>query len=304
MFTETRTKTFLSSVALAAHRRVKLDNNNKLVYAAAVDNDAIGVTAHAAFAADEPVTVILRTAQGTVEIEAHEAFATAGAACYAAANGRIATAGTVLVGVVCATASGAGAVVEVVQATTAVLGSTARTALTQQDLQPYPISPTTLRVWDAPSTVAPATGGNDDLGVYNNTFLTGAPTVETGDVKAGGAISRKIRFQFPVPVEYVAGETITLRLNAGMKTTVADTSATIDAEVVRAAVPNTDICATAAQSINNLVAADKDFTITPTNVVPGDILDCVITIATNDAATAGAVIGKLNSIAVLMDVKG
>ena len=38
---------------------------------------------------------------------------------------------------------------------------------------------------------------------------------------------------FPVPPEYVAGQTITLRANAGMKTTVADGSAAIDFEVVR-----------------------------------------------------------------------
>jgi len=180
----------------------------------------------------------------------------------------------------------------------------ARAAIVQQDLQPYPITFDAYRVWDAPQTVIPGTPANDDLGLIDNTFGTAAPTIETGDLKAAGATSRKTRFQFAVPVEYVAGQTITLRANAGMKTTVADTSATLDVECVRQAAADTDICATAAQSINSLDAADKDFTITPTDVVPGDILDVVLTVAVNDGATGTAVIGQINTVELLLDIKG
>jgi predicted RecA/RadA family phage recombinase len=181
--------------------------------------------------------------------------------------------------------------------------SVARAALVQDDLQPYPIPIDKFRVWDEVQTII-GTPGNDDLGIVDNTFLTGTPSIETGDVKAGGATSRKTRFQFAVPPEYVAGQTITLRANAGMKTTVADNAASIDFEVVRHAAPNVDICATAAQSINNLAAANKDFTLTPTNVVPGDILDVVCTVLVDDDATGTAVIGKVNSVTLLLDIKG
>jgi hypothetical protein len=152
--------------------------------------------------------------------------------------------------------------------------------------------------------VLPAAAAGDDLGVYDNTFLTAAPTVETGDLKAAGAKTLKARFQWAVPPEYVSGQTLTLRVNAGMKTTVADTTATLDAEVARQAAPAVDLCATNAQSINDLVAANKDFVITPNNVVPGDVLDVVLTVAVNDAAGATAVIGRINNIAILADIKG
>ena len=162
---------------------------------------------------------------------------------------------------------------------------------------------TDLRVWDAVQTLLPATPATDDLGLIVNTFGTTAPTVETGDLKAAGATTRYARFQAQVPNNYVAGAAITLRLNAGMKTTVADTSATIDAEVYRAIAPSTDICATAAQSINSLTAANKDFTITPTDVVPGELLDIRLAVAINDGATGTAVIGQVNSVNVRSTVK-
>lgn len=182
--------------------------------------------------------------------------------------------------------------------------SVARSALVQNDLQSYPITVNQLRVWDAPNTDAADSGANDDLGVIYNTFLTEGPSVETGDVKAANAVTRKVGFQFAVPPEYVAGQSITFRAHAGMKTTVAGTSATIDFQCARQADPTVDLCATAAQSINSLVAADKDFTITPDNVVPGDVLDCVVTVATNDAASGTAVIGKISKMEMLLDIKG
>lgn len=160
-----------------------------------------------------------------------------------------------------------------------------------------------LRVWDAPSTVAvAATAANDDLAVVYNTFLTANPSIETGDLKAAGATTRKVGFEFRVPDNYVAGQAITLRINAGMKTTVAGVTATVDAQVARKAAPTVDICATAAQSINSLDAANKDFVLTPTNVVPGDVLQAVLSVAVNDAATGTAVIGKIYSVELILPV--
>lgn len=181
-----------------------------------------------------------------------------------------------------------------------------RSSLGQNDLAPYGIGLRQLYVWDAPASNPVTAGANDDLALIYNTFGSASPSVETGDVKAAGAVTRRIGFQFVVPVEYVAGETATVRLRGGMKTTVADTSATIDLEVYRAAAPTVDICTTSAQSINSLTAANKDFSLTTTSLVPGDVLDCRVTIATNDAATGTAVIGKwyISESAFLLDIKG
>lgn len=182
-------------------------------------------------------------------------------------------------------------------------GTVARTSLAQETSVVSPVQLTTARTWDLVSANLPATGGSDDLGLYNNTFLTTAPTVETGDVKAT-TTTRYARFSYRVPECYVAGGAVSIRINVGMKTTVADTSATVDVECVRVAAPSVDICTTAATTINSLTAANKDFTLTPTNIVVGDLLDFRITIAIVDAATGTAVIGTINTISALITAKG
>jgi len=305
MFSEGPTKTFTASGALAIYRRVRLDGNGELAYAGAAHTDCIGITIRPAFAQGDKIGVWLLTSQGSFPVIA--AAQTVARTLYAAADGKVDDSGTVLHGTALGPTGLAGAaddLLETIVSPAAIIGSTARTALVQDDLQPYPIRICEFRVWDAPSTVAPATPATDDLGVIDNTFLTAAPTVETGDLKDAGATTRKTRFQFAVPPEYVAGQTITLRANAGMKTTVASVSATIDFQAVRQAAPDADVCATDAQSINSLEADDFDFTITPTDVVPGDVLDCVCSVAVNDSGTGTAVIGQINSVALLLDVKG
>lgn len=302
MWTDANSKTFVAGAPLAAYRRVRLNVLGQLAYAGAADTDAIGVTVSPAAAGGE-VAVWCRSKPGTVQLTAAGAFA-AGAAVFAAADGTVDAAGPVLVGEALQGSTGAGDLVEVMLSTTAILGAVARAGLAQEDLRAYPIPVSALRVWDAPSTVLPAVAAADDLGVSAGVFGASNPVVSTGDQKAKNAVALKARFMFAVPPEYVAGQTITLRVNAGMKTTVSDKTATLDAEVVRQAAPALDICATAAKDINNLVAADCDFVITPDNVVPGDVLDVVLTVAVNDAATATDVIGVINDIRVLADIKG
>lgn len=184
----------------------------------------------------------------------------------------------------------------------------ARSKLDQDAAQEYVIPWSIFRVHDAIETLPPQPAANDDLGwPATQTMGTVTPYLETADKKAAGATTIYTRCQYPLPPEYDAGETITLRLRGGMKTTVADTTATIDAEVYKSdedGGAGSDICATAAQSINNLTAADKDFTITPTGVIAGDVLDIRVAIAINDAETGTAVIGRLNKASLLLDIRG
>jgi hypothetical protein len=182
-----------------------------------------------------------------------------------------------------------------------------RDQMAQDPLKVFPVPMTDFRVWDAVTSLLPATGGTDDLGLYTGTFGTDSPNIKTGDVKAAGAVTRRARVQIPLPMEYEDGETVQLRLKAGMQTTVADVSATIDVEVYRIERDGTvgaDLCGTAAQSINSLTLADKTFDIDEATLVTGDILDVRVTIATNDAATATAVIAMLVAMELLADVRG
>jgi hypothetical protein len=160
------------------------------------------------------------------------------------------------------------------------------------------------RTWDARGTNLPTAGASDDLGYVTGTLGTHLPNIQTGDLKNAGATTRYAGIVIPVPEDYETGETLTLRLTAGMMTTVASASATIDAQVYLSTADGlvgADICATAAQSINSLTAADKDFSITETGIVAGDMLDVRIAIAVNDSATVTAVIGRLVAIKLLAD---
>ncbi len=296
-------RTWLVSAALKPWRRVRLNASGLLEYASAAHTDCLGVTMYETFAANEACAVRLRSSEGTTQMTASEAIAITDTA-YAAASGKIATSGSVLVGEPLEAASANNSIIEVHPSPAAVLGNIARTALTQQDLQTYAIPLTGARVHNMVGTMIPiTTAAADDLAIVTKAHGTTAPTLEAGDVGTTDS-NRYARFLFTVPPEYVAGQTITLRVNAGMVTTVAGTSCGLDVVCVRQAAPSVDICATAEQDMNDLSAADLDFTITPTNVVVGDVLDFVLDVNYVDAGDAGVMTPTINSVEMLMDIKG
>lgn len=181
-----------------------------------------------------------------------------------------------------------------------------RSHLLQEENAVYAVPLTLFRVWDALQTNLPGTAATDDLALITGTLGTDQPTIEAGDVKATSG-TRYARAQIPLPVEYVAAQTVTIRLNGHVTTTVADTSCTVDVQAYRVGRDGTvgsDICATAAQSINSLSAANKDFTITPASLSPGDLLDVRIAIIWVDGATGTAVVPTINAVELLADVKG
>jgi hypothetical protein len=181
-----------------------------------------------------------------------------------------------------------------------------RANLAQDALKPYPLPFTDWRVWDALHTNLPGTPATDDLGLEGGTFGTDGPVLSTGDAKAA-TVTRRARAQVRLPAEYDDGETVRLRVAAGMKTTIADTSATVDLEAHKLdeeGAVGADICATAAQDVNSLTNATFDFTITPAGLSAGDILDLRLTLAVVDAATGTAVIAQVTAVKLLCDVKG
>lgn len=299
-------KTFTAGAALAQYRRVRL-SAGVLAYAGASDTDALGEMAVDSFASGDVVGVTLHNAQGT-KIMVASAAISAGAGVYAAADGKIASSGTVLVGLALEAAGTNGDLIEVSPSAATTTATFARSALTQDDLKPYTIPLEAFRTWDARQTTLPGTAGTDDLGLITGTYGTNAPRVQTSDGK-NTTTTQRLAFQLAVPAEYVDGESITIRIRAGMVTTVASNSGatTVDVEASKVGADGTvgaDICATAAQTINSLTAADKDFVITPTGVVAGDLLDVRVTIVVTDVATATAVIGQINKVQALFDVKG
>jgi hypothetical protein len=180
-----------------------------------------------------------------------------------------------------------------------------RAQLTQETAR-YKIQPTDWRVWDAFQTNLPGTAAADDLALIGGTFGSASPVLRTSDAKAT-TVTQYARCTFQLPAEYVAGQTVVLRLHCGMITTVSDGTATVDAVVYRSddeAGIGSDLCATAALTINSLTDANKDFTITAASLSPGDTLDVRVVIAITDAATGTAVIGQIGSAEFLLGVKG
>lgn len=184
--------------------------------------------------------------------------------------------------------------------------ATARSALGQDDLAAYDIDFTSLRVHDARQTNLPATAANDDMAIITGTPGTDAPTLQGVDF-GGTSTDEKAAFTFTLPPEYVAGETITVRVRGAMLTTISDGTATVDVECWKRdgdGAVGADICATAAQSINSLTPANKDFTITPTGLTAGMTLEFRLAFAGSDTGNLGVMIPEISRVAVLLDIKG
>ena len=164
-----------------------------------------------------------------------------------------------------------------------------------------------FRVHDAYATNLPGTSAADDLALVGGTFGTNGPAIETYDVKAAGSQTLRARTRFKLPPEYIATETVKLRIKAGMVTSIADVACTVDAEARKSdgfGGVGADLVSDAAQSINSLTPGAFTFRITAASLAPGDEIDLRITIAANDAATVTAVIARIGEIALLLDIKG
>lgn len=183
----------------------------------------------------------------------------------------------------------------------------ARTKLAQDTLQPFSVPHTIWRVHDAITSFLPATAATDDLGFDGGTFATSSPHITAGDLKAAGATTRYMRGLLYLPAEYDDGATCNLQFHAGMQTTVADVSCTIDVECYRSDEEtgiSADLCTTSATTINSLTFADVSFTLTPTTFVSGDTLDVRVSIICNDAATGTVVEPTIGATNLLCDIRG
>ena len=185
-----------------------------------------------------------------------------------------------------------------------------RSKMALESLKAFVIPLTDFRVWDAYTTVLPAASATDDLGLYGGTFGSASPYIGTSDLKTAGATTRYARVATHLPDVYEADADVKIRLFAGMITTVADVSATIDVECYESDGDSTisaDLCTTAATSINGGPAgtfANVDFVITDTGLSPNDLLDIRVTIAVNDASSGTAVIGAFGKAYLLCDARG
>lgn len=171
----------------------------------------------------------------------------------------------------------------------------------------FAVPVTKFRVHDSIDDPLPGSAAADDLGCDGGTFGTDAPVLSAGDLQSAGATTRYGRAILTLPAEYVDGDTVTLRLSAGMADTVADTSATVDVECYksdREGSVGSDICSTVAQDCNSTTFDDYDLTITPTGLSAGDQLDVRLALAVNDAASATPITAVIAAVELLCDIRG
>jgi len=296
--------TFPNNSALAEGLRVKLSGG--YLTAAGAAEDELGTMEGLTLADDSTGAVLPLDEAGVRHMIASEAIAQYETV-YAAASGKVATSGTLIRGIAMEAASGNNSVIKVLAGRASITGTVARSNLVQDDAAPYVIDLVTdMRVFDARQTNLPGTAANDDMGLITGTPGTDAPTLQGVDF-GGTSTDEKCAFTFRLPAEYVSGETITLRVRAAMLTTLSDGTATVDAQVYKedgAGAVGADICATAAQSINSLTPANKDFTITPTGLVAGDVLQVVLAFGGSDVGNLGVMIPEISKVTMLLDVKG
>lgn len=181
-----------------------------------------------------------------------------------------------------------------------------RSELTQAT-ERFKIPLESFRIHDAFQTTLPGTSSGNDLALVGGTFGTNSPSLQTADLKAAGSTTNYARVTFNLPECYVTGQTVQVRIWGGMITHIADTAATVDVEAYRSGDDTTigsDLCATAAQSLNSLTVSYKDFTITSASLAPGDTLDIRIALLVNDGANVSAVIGLIGGVELLLGSKG
>ena len=188
-----------------------------------------------------------------------------------------------------------------------------RAKLDTEAIQRHYLKTTDWRKKSDMAVPLPATASSPDLGVYTNPAGPGAatpPVMRTEDIKTLAAAVRNARTLVQLPYNYVSTNTVQLKVAAGMITTVADDTCTIDCEVYLVSqtddvyTTGTDLNQVAAQSINNLVYSEKTFPIDGSVLAANDILDVLLFITSTDAASGTAVIGAILWAALEFDVKG
>lgn len=186
-------------------------------------------------------------------------------------------------------------------------GEIGATNLAQRVLQQFLLPLQDFVVHNAIQSGLPNPSAADDLGLYGATYATNAPQILTYDVKSAGAVTLYARFpNLIVPACYDTGETIELFIHTGMEGALADTTATLDVEVLvndgEGGYSGADRYVGAALDVNSLTWASKQFDL-GTGLTPGDHLDIRLTLAVNDAAGGSSVQAGISRVTLRCDTR-
>ncbi len=275
-----------------AYRRVYLDTATNKLTKCGVTDKGIGTAAHAVdISEDDEGTVLLDNGPGTQIMIASGAI-TKGADVYAAADGKVAASGSVYVG----------------QARTTCVDGDEVEVLPkpfEQGVKPFVIPMAALRatgtLQQLGNTAGTPTGA---MGITAGSHGSASPLAVT-ESASGASVTNLARFELVVPPEYIDGDPITVRVRC-RESAASTVGATINLEAHESdggGGVGADICATDPQDIDTTFT-DYDFTLTPTNVVAGDVIDCELTMVVNDTGGSVGAVGQIGKVTVLPGVIG
>ncbi len=185
-----------------------------------------------------------------------------------------------------------------------ITGGIPRSQIAEDALAEYGFGLYGLRNPNGTSLVATESGSCFNFNVES------AVVMAFGEVCDNETETSSCNFQFILPPSYVSGGDVQVAIRCALIKTGAPTNngSTIDLNVYEQGdgVTGSDLCATAAQTFAALdTYYTKTFTVTPTGLVAGDVLNVFVTGTVIDSEAGGGTITlKIDNASILADSKG
>lgn len=288
--------------SFAQFLRVKIASS--VLALAGSTEDEVGVLEQNVITTDTLAAVIPLDDQASRQGVASEAI-TQYATVYAGASGKIAASGTLVRGIALTSASGDGSIIEYLPQRASTSGAVPRTQLTADTAVVYGIRLASLQATGTGAQLG-ATAGTPAaaMGLTTGTLGSAAPIVVC-EAASGSVKTDKARFQFVLPAEYVSGAAISIRIKcrSSVLATVGSTIVATAYKTDGAAGVGSNLVTTSLITLS-ATYANRDFAVTPTGLVAGDVLDIeIVGICTDTGGTTGAVI-QIGAVAMLLNIKG
>ena len=184
----------------------------------------------------------------------------------------------------------------------------ARTKLQRENYAPVDIDINSMRVWDDLGDLLPGAASGDDLAIEDNASFgsSTSPYISGGDV-GGIGTDRYARGMVALPPEYVSGSPVRFEIFAGFLTNAPDDAGFLDLSVYKSnqeAGIGSDLVTTEQIDIASTTISQRNFAITSTGLVAGDLLDFRVHVSTNDVGDAGTMVPVIGSIQLGCQIQG
>lgn len=146
------------------------------------------------------------------------------------------------------------------------------------------------------------------FGITVGTHGSAAPKI-VGEAASGNSKTNKMRRQFTLPPEYVAGTDLVLRVKCQETVGAATVSTSIDAEIFQVAAEAglvgspTDLVDTSLIDVTE-TTANKDFAVEGSDLEPGDEIDIELTGVTNDTGGSVGTVLEIYDTQLLLTIAG